>query len=157
MASAMKEAKFLSGKVGSHDLIRVSVVGSQRPQLLRAVVRRIYSARRGVDPRCFGEEIEFVRSPGHWGDVVLTVGDEALLFVASISDQLYEDPWHGHMLIDDVDGDEYASFPSRELWLRDDIPVSIRSSSRQDPKRPYATLIRLDVMEAYLGELISSG
>ncbi|POA33801.1 hypothetical protein, partial [Pseudomonas sp. GW456-R21] len=84
----------------------------------------------------------------------LIVGDQAILFVKSISGELYEDPWRGHMLVEQIEGASYAIFQYKELWLREDIPSSIRTCSRQDPKRPYATAIRLDVMEAYLSSVI---
>lgn len=155
MGAMMKEEMFLSGKVKTHDLVKVNVIDSPASQVLRATVERIYSARRGIDPRCLGREIEFTRSPGHWGDVSLSIGERALVFVASIAGRLYEDPWHGHMVVDEIDGRQYASFPGRELWLRDDVPASLRAYSKQDPKRPYATAIRLDAMEAYLVKLIA--
>lgn len=155
MASVIKETKFLSAKVASHDLILVEVMCSPRSQVLRARVEHIYSARKGIDPQFLGTEIEFVRSPSNWGDVALMLGERALIFVASISGQLYEDPWHGHMIVEKIDGNTYASFPHPELWLNDKVPALIRACSRKDPKRPYATAIRFDAIEAYLSGLIS--
>ena len=155
MAAMMKEGAFLSGKVKTHDLVKISVIDSPASQVLRATVERIYSASKGINPRTLGQEIEFTRSPGHWGDVSLSIGERALVFVASISGRLYEDPWHGHMVVDEIDGCQYASFPGRDLWLRDDFPASLRAYSKQDPKRSYATAIRFDVIERYLVELIA--
>ncbi|MCW7536927.1 hypothetical protein OOT46_03550 [Aquabacterium sp. A7-Y] len=86
--------------------------------------------------------------------MVLRAGERALLFISALSDELYEDPWRGHMVVEQIDGDLYAIFQHEELWLRDDVPDAIRASARQDPKRPYASAIRLEAMEAYLLDLI---
>jgi hypothetical protein len=56
--------------------------------------------------------------------------------------------------VEDIEGDLYAIYPRKELWLSDDVPTLIRESSRQDPKRSYATAIRFDVMEEYLLGLV---
>ena len=147
---------FLSDKVATHDIVLVKVLCSPRPQVLRAKVARIYSAKKGMAANCLGSEIEFVQSPGHWGDVGLAVGDQALLFVRSISGQLYEDAWRGHMVVEEIEGNLYAIFQFKELWLNEDVPSSIRENSRQDPKRPYATAIRFDALESYLLGLIEN-
>ncbi|APC15421.1 hypothetical protein BLL42_06655 [Pseudomonas frederiksbergensis] len=149
-----RELSFLFDKVARHDLVLVNVVDAPRPQILRAKVERIYTTGKGIDSASLGSEIEFVRSGGSWGDVALAVGDKALLFVKLISGKLYEDAWHGHMVVEEIEGDLYAIFQHKELWLSEDVPSSIRECSRQDPKRPYATAIRFDIMETYLLSLI---
>src|SRR5450830_1267092 len=149
-----EELSFLSDKVERYDFVLVRVVGAPRPQVLRAEVERIYTSRKGIDDTSLGSEIEFVRSGGTWGDVALIVGDRAILFVKSISGELYEDAWRGHMVVEDIEGAPYAIFHHKELWLGEGVPSSIRAHSRQDPKRSYATAIRFDVMEAYLLSLI---
>jgi hypothetical protein len=141
---------FLFEKVARHDLIFVKIVDAPRPQVLRARIDRIYTTGKGVESNFRGSEIEFVRSGGTWGDVALVVGDQAIVFVKSISGELYEDAWRGHMVVEEIEGAPYAIFQCKELWLREDIPPSIRTCSRQDPKRSYATAIRFDAMEAYL-------
>jgi|GEM_PF-1276672 len=157
MEAEMKgEYVFLSDKSATYDLVMIQVVSSPRPQVLRAKLERIYSARKGIDFGCLGAEIEFIHSPANWGSVVLEVGEKAFLFVSLISGKLYEAPWHGHMVVEAVDGTMYAIFPSRELWLSEQVPEKIRVNSRQDPKRSYATMVRFDVMEAYLQSLIEN-
>lgn len=137
-----------------HDLVLVQVTSAPRPQVLRAKIGRRYSTGKGIIYGFLNSEIEFVRSGGTWGDVALEVGEQALLFVASVSGKLYEDIWHGHMVVEDIEGSLYAIYPRKELWLSEDVPSLIRSASRQDPKRSYATAIRFDVMETYLLNLI---
>ena len=148
------ELGFLSDKVAKHDLVFVKIIDAPRPQVLRAKVKRIYATGKGIDSTFLGSEIEFVRSGGSWGDVALAVGDQALLFVKLISGKLHEDAWHGHMVVEEIEGSSYAIFQHKELWLSEDVPSSIRECSRQDPKRAYATAIRFDVMETYLSSLI---
>lgn len=147
-------AGFLSAKVAGYDLVMIKVFSSTPPQYFRARVGRVYTARKGVDAGWLGSEIQFVGAPSNWGQVPLAVGDSALLFIKFISGQLYEDSWRGHMVVEEIDGDLYAIFQHRELWLSKDVPSSIRDCSRQDPKRPYATAIRFDAIEAYLLALI---
>jgi hypothetical protein len=149
-----KQPDFLLDKVLRHDLVLVHVTGAPRPQVLRAKIGRIYSTGEGVVRSFLNSEVEFIRSGGTWGDVALKVDEQALLFVKSISGKLYEDPWHGHMIVEDIEGDLYAIYPRKELWLSDDVPTLIRESSRQDPKRSYATAIHFDVMEEYLLGLV---
>ncbi|MBB6583671.1 hypothetical protein [Ralstonia solanacearum] len=81
-------------------------------------------------------------------------GDTALVFLKSVSGRLYEEAWHGHMVVEQIDGDDYAVFQHRELWLSPDVPASLRYCLRQDPKRPYASVVRLDFLETYLLALI---
>jgi hypothetical protein len=152
-----KQLDFLLDKVLKHDLVLAQVTSAPRPQVLRAKIERIYSTGKGIVYGFLNSEVEFVRSGGTWGDVALKVGEQALLFVASVSGKLYEDVWHGHMVVEDIEGSLYAIYPRKELWLSEDIPTLIRVASRQDPKRSYATAIRFDVMEEYLISLIERG
>ncbi|MGO4502608.1 MULTISPECIES: hypothetical protein [unclassified Dyella] len=145
----------MSDKVETCDLVMVKVVGAPKPQTFRAKVQRIYAARKGIQVTDLGAEIEFVGSPNHWGQVALALGDEALLFVRSVSGRLYEDSWHGHMVLERIDGILYAIYQKRELWLGESVPASIKSCARQDPERPYATAICFDALEDYLTSLIT--
>lgn len=132
----------------------VRVLQESGPQRLRARIERVLSAGRAIAPDSGASEIDFVRSPGHMGDMTLDVGDRALVFMTRIGGQLYEAPWRGHMVLEDIDGRTYAIFQTRELWCSAEVPIAIRDHSRPDPKRPYASAIRWDVLEAYLGGLI---
>ncbi|WP_374420565.1 hypothetical protein [Chromobacterium sp.] len=58
------------------------------------------------------------------------------------------------MVVEEIDAVQYAIFPHKELWLSEEVPLEIRGGSRQDPSRPYATAISLDVVECYLLKLI---
>lgn len=145
---------FLADKVANCDLVMVEIVDSPQPQCFRARVERVYSARKGVDAASCGQEIEFVGSPPNWGQISLAVGDVALVFLKSISGRLYEEAWHGHMFVEQIDGEGYAVCQHRELWLSPEVPESLRACSRQDPKRPSASAIRLEALLAYLFSLI---
>ncbi|GLU34489.1 hypothetical protein WKR88_20555 [Trinickia caryophylli] len=146
---------FLSDKVSNCDPVMVEILGAPRPQCFRARVTRIYAARKGVDAASLGSEIEFVGSPAHWGQSPLAVGNTALVFLKSVSGKLYEEAWHGHLFVEPIDGTTYAIFQQRELWSSTDVPASLRDCARQDPKRPNASAVRLDAVEAYLQALIA--
>lgn len=147
---------FLFDKIAKYDLVVARVIESLGSQMLRAELEHIYSASHGMGNYEIGTEFEFVRSPGHWGDVPLKIGDRAFLFVGFVSGHLYEDAWRGHMVIEKIDGEPHAIFQFKELWLSQDVPSLIRENSRQDPKRPYASAIRFDVIESYLRGLIGN-
>ncbi|WP_459204279.1 hypothetical protein ACQVRV_24280 (plasmid) [Ralstonia pseudosolanacearum] len=155
MRTEMSNVKsFLSDKVANCDLVMVEIVESPQPQSFRARVKRVYTARKGVDAGSLGSELEFVGGPAHWGQASLAVGDTALVFLKAISGRLYEEAWRGHMVVEQIDGDAYAVFQHRELWLSQAVPASLRYCSRQDPNRSYASVVRLDVLETYLLALI---
>jgi hypothetical protein len=124
---------FLFDSVQKCDVVRLHVVGSPGQQKLRAKLLRIYSARRGVDLSWLDTEIEFVGGPPHWGAALLEVGEDAVVFIRSINGRLYEVAWNGHMAVGPIDGEEYAIYPHRELWLSNTLPESIRTHSRPDP------------------------
>lgn len=145
---------FLEDKVAKCDLVMAEIVESPKPQCFIARVERVFSARKGVDATSLGRLIEFVGSPPNWGQTSLTVGDVALVFLKSISGRLYEEAWHGHMFVEQIDGECYAIFQHRELWLSPDVPASLRACARQDPKRSSASAIRLEALQAYLFSLI---
>lgn len=155
-AKMSSSQRFLSGKIESRDLILLHVVSSPNPQVLRARVERIYSARKGIDQKCLGKEIEFVRSPGNWGDVALEVGERALVFISIVSDKFYEDAWRGHMIVEEIKGKLFAIYQHKELWLCEEIPDIIKACSEQDTKRPYATAIQFEILENYLIDLIEN-
>ncbi|WP_155737651.1 hypothetical protein [Delftia acidovorans] len=154
MEAGMRNQDFLVSKVKKHDVIVARVISSPEPQVLKAIVVEILSTQKGIDLSALGREIDFVCSPGTWGDAQLSIGDEAIIFISLISNRLYEDAWRGHMLIEDIEGEKYAIYPHRELWLNEEIPSLIRENSKQDPKRPFATAIHFVAMEKYLKELI---
>lgn len=150
----MKKYGFLEKKVLSYGVVLIDVVDSPRPQVLKARVEKVYSARHGVEHGFLSREIEFVCSPGTWGNVSLVVGERAILFISKTHNVLYENSWRGHMVVEEIDAVQYAIFPHKELWLSEEVPLEIRSGARQDPNRSYATAICLDVVECYLLKLI---
>lgn len=154
--SMTEAAGFLADKISACDLVMIEVVGLPRPQCLRAQVSRVYVSRPEISAGLLEPEIEFVGAPAHWGQVPLALGDTALVFLKAISGRLYEEAWHGHMVIEQIDGETFAIFQHRELWLAPGVPASIREYSRQDPRRPYASAVRLDVLEAYLQTLLDN-
>ena len=139
-----------------HDLVIVSVIDSPSPHLLRAKVERIYSCRRGITPDHLGATIEFYRGPTTWGNIGLEPGDRALLFVGKRSDVFNEYPWRGHMWLEDLDSEPCATVKIEELWLRDDLPESVKAASRPHPTKRNHSVIRFVEWEAYLKTLIEA-
>ncbi len=152
----MSEAspEFLFDKVATHGVVRLHVRAAPAPQTLRAELEHVYRATPGLQGVAPGLQIEFVASPGHWGSAVLRPGDHAVAFLRRIAGKLYQDPWRGHLFIEDIDGVPYAVYPHRELWLSANLPAALRAAARQDPRRAYASAIRLDDFEAYLRNLV---
>ncbi|KPC53168.1 hypothetical protein [Amantichitinum ursilacus] len=152
----MSKSSFLADKIAEYDVVMVTTKSSPRAQVLRAKVERTYSALRWIEGLSASDEIEFVHSPGRFGDPILKTGERAIVFIVGISDRLYEESWRGHMLVEKIGTEQYAIYPHRELWLSQDIPQVIRENAIQDPTRPYASAIKLDVMENYLMQLIEN-
>jgi hypothetical protein len=152
----MNEASpaFLHDKVATHGVVRLHVLAAPAPQTLRAELAHVYRETPGLQGLAPGSQIEFVSSPGHWGSAVLRPGDDAVVFLRRIAGKLYQDPWRGHLFVEDIDGVPHAVFQHRELWLSEDLPAALRAAARQDPRRAYASAIRLDAFETYLRSLI---
>ena len=148
--------QFLSEKLASHDLVIVLITGAPRPHVFRANVERIYTCRKGITPEHLGSEIEFYSGPASWGNVPLRVGERALLFVRNLSGILNEYPWRGHMVLEETDGELYASLQFPEVWLREDVPTSVRQAARPHPAKGNWSIVRFDTLEEYLRELIEA-
>lgn len=142
--------------VRSYDLVFVSVLESPRPCVLRAKVERIYSCRHGIKREDLGSEIEFYSGPATWGNSPLQVGERALLFIKKRSGIFNEYPWHGHMIWEKTDGEHYVSVHCPDLGLRGDLPAAVKAASHQHPTRRNYSLVKFDVLEDYLEELIRS-
>lgn len=143
---------FLMSRVTDQDAVLLEVISEPRPQLLRARLLKIYSARIGLEGRLVGDEIEFVHGPDTWGNTAIEVGETALVFISPISGLLYEDSWRGHMLIEDIEGIPHAIFPHLNVGTD---PASFAARAVQDPKRTYARAIPLEELETYLLDLIA--
>lgn len=148
------QKSLFSVQVQSHDLVFVSVLESSRPCVYRAKVEHVYSCRHGITQGDLGSELEFHCGPMTWGNTALQVGERGLLFVKKRSGIFNEYPWHGHMVWEKIDDEPYLSVHCSELWLRDDVPASVKAASRQHPNKRNHSLVRFDVLEAYLNELI---
>jgi len=140
--------------VKTDDLVLVRVISKPAPQTYRAFVEKIYRARHGIKIDFLGKEIEFIGSCGSWGDVPLAVGERAIVFMSEIFEKLYEHSYHGHILLEEINGELYGIEFIRKMWLNKSTPSVLRESARQDPKRPYCSAVRFDVLEGYLVDLI---
>ena len=151
------KGKFLAEKVASRDLVLLRVVGSPDRQVLRAKIEKIYSARHGIEGKRVGEELDFVCSAGTWGDVPLAQGERSLVFLYAHNGKFYEDPWRGHLIVEDIAGQTYGIYPHKQLWLAPDVPDEIKSHAIPDPARAQASAIVFTALESYLAGLIRQG
>lgn len=154
--TALSNTDFLVDLVTNNDILKVYVTASLGSQTLRARIEAIYASGKIISPDMAGTEIEFVHAPAHWGNTALVPGEKAILFVTPVSNLIYEKSWNGHMVIEDIDEAPYAIIKLKAIWERPTIPEFIRKNSRQDPKRPYASAIRLDALETYIYTLLKS-
>ena len=149
------EKSILANKVLQYDAVMLRVLSEPEPQHLHAQLLHIYSARKGMAHCQPGDKIRFLQAPNSWGAVPMVPGETAIVFLTLSADQFYEAPWQGHLIIEDIEGKPFASFPHRELWLSENLPPSVCSQTRQDPKRTYASAMALAPFEDYLHQLIA--
>ncbi|UQN08476.1 hypothetical protein [Deinococcus sp. QL22] len=145
---------FLAEMLRQHDLVTLEVLNVHR-QDITARFTAVFTARHGVKGKMLGQVITFVGCPTHWGQVGLAAGDHALVFLQEINGRLYEHSWRGHLLIEEIEGVPYAVFQHKNLWLSPTFTPKLQPHTRQDPRRTYASAIQLDVLNAYLSELIA--
>lgn len=145
----------MSGKAASHDAALVRILSAPAPQQLRARLLKVYSARKGLQRYGPDAEIEFIHAGSSWGNTPMAPGELAIVFLDTISGLLYEAPWNGHLLVEDVGGRPHAIYKHKELWLDEAFPPAIRAHACQDPARPYASAIEFDTFETYLRGLIA--
>jgi hypothetical protein len=142
--------KFLAAKAAVNDTVLLHVLEETKPQQLRAKILAILTARKGITQKMLDREIEFVHASSAWGNKPLRPGQTALVFLSEISGRLYEDSWNGHLLVDDIEGEQYASYRFPELWLSENLPASLRAFTRADPQRPQCSAIRLPELADYI-------
>jgi len=146
--------RLLAAKAAANDAVLLHVLEESRPQHLRAKVLAVYTARKGISQDMLGQEIEFVHASSAWGNKPLQPGQTALVFLSAISGRLYEDSWHGHLLVDEIEGEQFASYRFPQLWLSENLPGSLRAHTRQDPLRAQNSAIRLQALAKYIQEEI---
>lgn len=142
--------RFLGEQIALHDAVMLQVLYEVRPQHLQARIGAIYSSRKGIKPEMEGRSIEFVHASSAWGNIPLSPGQTALVFLSEISGRLYEASWNGHMLIDAIDGEPYVSYRYSQLWLSENMPSNFRDCIRQDPRRPKCSAIKLQALVEYI-------
>ena len=150
-----EKKEFLLYHILNYDVMLARITGEPAPQHLRAKVEKIYLARKGLKYSMLGKEIEFVGAPPSWGFMPLKTGDRGIVFVGKTQGSLYEDFCLGHMWIEEIEGEAYASFRVEKMWERSDLSDEFSRQARPDPKRSYASAVPFKIVENYLIELIS--
>lgn len=144
----MTEPKpYLHETLAFYDAVQLKVLSNEAPQNQVAQLLTAYTARHGVARSMQGKHITFVHGPSSWGNDPLAPGETAIAFLHARDHTLYEKPFHGHYVIEDIDGEPHAIIPHLNTeGSRDEIIIQ----SRQDPRRPYARAIKLSSLEAYI-------
>lgn len=142
--------KFLAAKAATNDAVLLHVLKETKPQHLCAKILAIYTSRKGIAQKMLEKEVEFVHASSAWGNKPLRAGQTALVFLSEISGRLYEDSWNGHLLVEDIEGEPYASYRFPQLWLSENLPASLRAYTREDPQRPQCSAIRLPELAEYI-------
>jgi hypothetical protein len=150
----IKNEEFLFEKVRDNDVILGCAIDSPAPQKFLIRVKKIYSTKRGINEGQLGNLIEIVGSPCSWGNMGIEVKETAIIFISISNAKLYQDPWRGHFVVEKIGGVDYGIYQYPELWLWNTVPAHVREATIQDPKRPYASAIRFDVLEEYIRALI---
>ena len=147
----------LYSKVAANDAVMVTVLSRLRPGKTRAKILKIYSARNAIRWKQLGRTINFVSGPDVYGNRTLEVGDTGIVFFRHFNGKLYDDPWRGHLLIEEIDGQPHVIFP--HMGPSSDgheggIHLSLYSVSRPDPKRTYTRAVRLESTEDAIRDLV---
>lgn len=152
-----KPNPLLYSKVAANDAVMVTVLNRSRPGERRAKILKIYSARKGIRWKQLGRTIDFVPGPDVYGNGALEVGKTGIVFLRLLHGKLYEDPWRGHLLIEEIDGQPHVIFPHMvpsSDGHEGGIHLSLYSVSRPDPKRTYTRAVRLKSTEDAIRDLI---
>ncbi|WP_437984114.1 hypothetical protein [Sorangium sp. So ce117] len=143
-------------KIRQYDalLMRVQVCGAQQ---YTGFVEKVFS-RRFEGPKRYGDGLlEFVGSPGHWGQVTLKDGERAIVFVRYLthSDRYYQDHWRGHLTIVEGGDIAVANWPLLKeggVWE----PEYLRSAARLlEPSNPGKVALPYKLLEQHLHEEIA--
>ncbi len=146
--------KFLLGNINNYDLITIFVTGAPRIQNFVATVEHIYSCCHGITAAHLGLNIEFVGGTTAWGNSPLEIGQRAFLFIRDLDGVFYECHWRGHMVIELMGTERYAVLQFPNLWLREDLPLEVRSKAEPHPTEKNMSIVPFTVMETYLKSLI---
>ncbi|GGZ07600.1 hypothetical protein ACFFTM_03865 [Pseudoduganella plicata] len=95
----------LHDKATRYDAVLMTITAQGQQQYL-GTVERVYS-RRFEGPEAYASgTLRFVGAPGTWGNQTLADGERALVFVRWLphSGRYYQDHWHGHFTIVEVNG-----------------------------------------------------
>lgn len=144
---------FLADRIVQRDACLIQVIDQMGEQTVRARVDKVYTDGKATSTVMHDGQIEFVHAPDTWGNPPLQPGERAIVFVGPIMGRLYEAPWHGHLLIEQIDGTPVAVFPVENLSQDPDLPTHISSATTVHPTRPTQSAIRFDMLEHYLVEL----
>lgn len=145
----------LRKKVATNDVLDLTVenLGSQK---YRAVVNRVLSNRFCALPPSV-RTLEFVGTPGNWGNPTLQDGQRALVFIRPINGRYYEDCWYSHLSLEVVDGRLLAiaawhlnksGFSFGPKYLRESVVTP-------DPAKPWRTGFPLELIERHIHEEIA--
>jgi len=125
---------------------------------------KIYRTRYLFKNRYFAQGIkllDFIGGGSVYGDVSNHSGEIGLLFLSNHHDSVTQRTWQGHIPIERYDGELWCVLYNVRLWLDTDVPQVILDNYKPSVHRldkdgnSLDSLVRFEVLEAYLMELIT--
>ncbi len=151
----MSSEKFMYSRVKDLDLVLLSVEAEIAPQEFRGHIEHIYSSGIAIDRTYINKTIDFVGGADTWGNISLAQGNRALVFFTRIHGKLYEDHWRGHILLEDVEGKEYAFYDIDRLLENNLLPECLTKAVKHEISKPPLTAFDFEAFETYLIDCIS--
>lgn len=148
---------FLQEKLNSYDAILIRVISSYA-QAVTGVPEHIYSSRFGGLSGYGLGPIRFTGAPGHWGNAVLIEGERAIVFVRDLGTDrgIYQDPWHGHLSIADINGIPHAIAHRDLLSSGTWEPIALFESAFHPTQgQPNKTALPLHLLERHIHDLVT--
>jgi len=154
----------LLARLRSSDLVLAQVTNVGRNEYSTLELGRMYRVKYLFRQRYFMEgvkRLDFVRGGSTFGDVPNFEGEIGFLFLSNLNERVYQCHWQGHIPIERYDGELWCVLYNVRLWLDMDVPQVILDNYKPSHHRldkdgnSLDSLVRFEVLEAYLMELIA--
>jgi len=146
--------QLLQKKIQGHDAVLLKVMSVQGQNVV-GQVELIYSRRFEGEVPYDNSALPFVGAPGSWGNTTLQENERALVFLKDLGEGrgYYQEPWHGHFSIVDIDGSPHAiahwDLLNSQPWGPEYL---FQSAFPLDPSAPSKTAMPLHLLERHLRE-----
>jgi hypothetical protein len=153
----------LLARLKSYDMVLARIPQFAQQQGI-VDLGKVYRTRFLFTDRYFSigvKQINFVGGGGAFGDISNCRGEIGFLFLNNRNDRVYQCHWQGHIPIERHDGELWCVLYNVRLWLKMEAPQVIMDNYKPSPHRldkdgnALDSLVRFEVLEAYLMELIA--